>query len=82
MVFSENNYPVGFAVLTKNGQALHCWCAWANSVGHFKNAVDCVSEIAKENGCNQLTFESWRSGWNKIAPKYGFKPRSWVKEII
>ena len=80
-VFSENNYPVGFAVLAVRGDALHCWCGWANSVGHFKSAVECVSEIAKAGGSKFVTFESWRSGWNRVAPKFGFKPKSWVKEI-
>jgi len=81
-VFSENNYPVGFAVLSSKNDTLHCWCGWSNSVGHFKNAVDCVSEIAKESGFKYLAFDSWRSGWDRIAPKFGFKPRTWVKEII
>jgi hypothetical protein len=81
-VFSENNYPVGFAVLTVRGDALHCWCGWANSVGHFKSAVECVSEIAKAGGSKFVTFESWRSGWERLAPKFGFKPRTWVKEIL
>jgi len=81
-VFSENNYPVGFAVLAVRGDALHCWCGWANSVGHFKSAVECVSEIAKAGGSKFVTFESWRSGWERLAPKFGFKPRTWVKEIL
>lgn len=81
-VFSENNYPVGFAVLTNRGESLHCWCGWANSVGHFKSAVKCVSEIAKAGGSKFVTFESWRSGWERLAPKFGFKPRTWVKEIL
>lgn len=81
-VFSENNYPVGFAVLAVRSDALHCWCGWANSVGHFKSAVECVSEIAKAGGSKFVTFESWRSGWERIAPKFGFKPRTWVKEIL
>ena len=80
-VFSENEVAVGFAVLEPKGDALHCWCGWANSVGHFESAVKCVSEIAKAGGSKYVTFESWRSGWNRIAPKYGFKPKSWVKEI-
>jgi hypothetical protein len=81
-VFSENNYPVGFVVLAVRGDALHCWCGWANSIGHFKSAVECVSEIAKAGGSKFVTFESWRSGWERIAPKFGFKPRTWVKEIL
>ena len=81
-VFSENNYPVGFAVLAVRSDALHCWCGWANSVGHFKSAVECVSEIAKAGGSKFVTFESWRSGWERLAPKFGFKPRTWVKEIL
>jgi hypothetical protein len=81
-VFSENNHPVGFAVLAVRSDALHCWCGWANSVGHFKSAVECVSEIAKAGGSKFVTFESWRSGWERLAPKFGFKPRTWVKEIL
>jgi hypothetical protein len=81
-VFSENEVAVGFAVLEPKGDALHCWCGWANSVGHFKSAVECVSEIAKSGGSRFVTFESWRSGWERLAPKVGFKPRTWVKEIL
>jgi hypothetical protein len=81
-IFSEQNKPVGFAVLEPRGDALHCWVGWANSNGHFKSAVNCVSEITKDGGFKYLTFESWRSGWDRIAPKFGFKPRKWVKEII
>ena len=81
-VFSEDSYPVGFVVLAIRGDSLHCWCGWANSIGHFKNAVECVSEIAKAGGSKFVTFESWRSGWERIAPKFGFKPRTWVKEIL
>ena len=81
-IFSVNEAPVGFVVLEPKVDSLHCWCGWANSVGHFKSAVECVSEIAKAGGSKFVTFESWRSGWNKVAPKYGFKPKSWVKEII
>ena len=81
-VFSVNDKAIGFAVLELKGDVLHCWCGWANSVGHFESAVKCVSEIAKESGSRFVTFESWRSGWNRIAPKFGFKPRTWVKEIL
>lgn len=81
-VFSKDSYPIGFAVLTQRGESLHCWCGWANSVGHFKSAVECVSEIAKAGGSKFVTFESWRSGWERLAPKFGFKPRTWVKEIL
>ena len=80
-VFSVDDQAVGFAVLEPKGDALHCWCGWANSVGYFESAVKCVSEIAKAGGSRYVTFESWRSGWNRIAPKFGFKPKSWVKEI-
>lgn len=81
-VFIDTEVPVGFAVLTIRNDALHCWCGWANSVGHFKSAVECVSEIAKAGGSKFVTFESWRSGWERLAPKFGFKPRTWVKEIL
>ena len=81
-VFSVDKYPVGFVVLANRGDALHCWCGWANSVGHFKSAVECVSEIAKAGGSKFVTFESWRSGWERLAPKFGFKPRTCVKEIL
>jgi hypothetical protein len=81
-VFSENNYPVGFAILENKQTELHCWCGWANSNGHFKNAVECVSEIAKASGHKYLTFESRRTGWDRLAPQFGFKPRKWIKEIL
>lgn len=81
-VFSENNYPVGFVILENRQTELHCWCGWANSNGHFKNAVECVSEIAKASGHKYLTFESRRTGWDRLAPQFGFKPRKWIKEIL
>ena len=81
-VFSNNNQPKGFAVLESRGEELHCWCGWSDGSGYFKDGFQDVFDIAKANGFKYVTFESWRSGWDRIAPKYGFKPRKWIKEIL
>lgn len=81
-VFSEQNQPRGFAVLEARGEDLHCWCGWSDGSGYFKDGFQDVFEIAKANGFKYVTFESWRSGWDRVAPTFGFKPRKWIKEIL
>ena len=80
-VFFDAGKPIGFAILQPRGESLHCWCGYAVSHGYFKKALRVIVEIAKGGGAKQLTFDSWRPGWEKFAPKFGFKARTWVKEI-
>jgi len=75
----ENQAPVGFGVLQPNGDTLHIWA------GHGKffleEGMKHAFEIAKAGGARRISFESNRPGWQKVAEKYGFKPRKWIAEV-
>jgi hypothetical protein len=75
----ENDRTVGFVVGYVNGESFHIWCAYGilTDVGEsFRQLEDMV-----KGQCKRITFESWRSGWDRVARKLGFNPRGWVKEL-
>jgi hypothetical protein len=37
--------------------------------------------IAKQGGARRISFDSNRPGWQRIASKYGFRPRKWIAEV-
>lgn len=75
----ENDQAVGFVVGYVSGENFHIWCAYGilTDVGESFRQLE---EMVKDQ-CKRITFESWRPGWNKVAPKLGFIPRGWVKEF-
>lgn len=80
-IFFEGHKPVAFAVLQMRGDTCHAWCGYAINNGCFAKALRQTLRIAKDGGAKKFTFDSNRKGWEKVAPKFGFKARSWVKEI-
>lgn len=77
----EDNRPFGFAVLQPKPDTLHIWCAWAESAEFTDICFEQIKEIAKAGNAKQVTFNSWRKGWEKRARQLNFRPRSWVMEI-
>lgn len=72
--------PLGFWVLIPRGDTVHVWCAYTPY--HVLDAgMQAFEESVKKAGMKKVTFESNRRGWDKIAKKYGYYPRSWVKEL-
>ena len=73
----------GFIVVHKvnsfSDSALHIWIAVSNDTtkksdaGSIMRAFnDELSALAKESGCQTITFASNQSWWEKIAPRFGF----------
>lgn len=81
-VLVDESRPVGFWVLIPRGESLHVWCAWTPNAGTLDIGMKLFLDAAKANSVTKVTFESYRKGWDKVARKYGFYPRSWVKELI
>lgn len=77
----EDNRPVIFVVLQPLGETLHVWCCWGEN-GYAEKAFTELLDIAKVGNAKRLTFDSHRPGWDKVARKFGFKPRKWAKELI
>jgi hypothetical protein len=80
-IYVENNRPLGFMVLVAKPQAVHVWCLWAADKNRLPEGSEVFWKTLKEANIKQVTFESYRKGWDKIARQYGFSPRSWVKEL-
>jgi len=78
---NKDNYTVGFIVGVTVNNAFHVWCASGSLQGEIEVWFEKVEEIARASNAERITFDSWRPAWSKVAPKLGFKPRSWAKEI-
>ena len=71
---------VGGAVVRPQRGALLAWAVW----GDAGNRVDAMRElrtVAKNLNCKEILFETKRRGWDRVAPKLGFRPRSWIAEV-
>ena len=80
-VLFNNDKPVGFVVLQPNGNYLHVWCGFAYEGNWLETGWEHIKQIAKAQGFTNVSFDSNRRGWDKVAGKMGFKPRRWVAEL-
>lgn len=80
-VLMDNSRPMGFWVVIPRGQTIHVWCAYTPYAGTLDIGMKLFCETAKSANMTKVTFESYRKGWDKVARKHGFQPRSWVKEL-
>jgi hypothetical protein len=71
----------GFMVLQPNGKELHIWAAYSSNHQDVLDGLEHAKAIAKQGGCDKLTFSSVRRGWEKSARLLGFKPKVWSLEI-
>jgi hypothetical protein len=76
----------GFLVTQKqqawDGQVLHVWCAYSASEDDvLHDGMDQIKEWAQNMAATRITFASPRAGWEKVAPKYGFKPAHTIFEM-
>lgn len=71
--------PIGFMVVQPVGDILHVWAAWLNSINpdDLRDGLIHVKRLAREHGCNSITFTSVRRGWEKKARQLGFTPSTW-----
>ena len=80
-VFHDEN-DKGFAILQPNGKNLHVWCAYGIMAdGKVEECLQHIINIAKQGGCENLTFMSYRKGWEKKARALGFTPTTWQYKI-
>jgi hypothetical protein len=80
-VFKMNNRPVGFVVLQPVADTIHVWCAYAYEDGIVDECWAHTIEIAQSGDAKQITFDSNRRGWERMAKKLNFRPRRWVREL-
>jgi len=73
----EDKYFTGYIITQTLGDKLHIWAAYNNKNDVLVDGLEAVKELAKEQGLSEITFISPRKGWDRIAPKIGFKPSQW-----
>ena len=72
-----DNKPCGFVVLQPIGNTLHIWAAYSQSHDILSEGLKQITDIATQMNAKNITFSSYRNGWEKIAPTLGFKPYTW-----
>ena len=68
----------GFGVVQPQGDTLHVWCGWGAWL--MDEGMRELFAIAKQGGARRISFDSNRPGWQRVASKYGFRPRKWIAE--
>jgi hypothetical protein len=77
----EDKYFTGYIITQTLGDKLHIWAAYNNKNDVLVDGLESVKALAKEQGLSEITFISPRKGWDRIAPKIGFKPSQWVYKL-
>jgi hypothetical protein len=77
----EDKYFTGYIITQTLGSTLHIWAAYNNKNDVLVDGLEAVKALAKEQGLSEITFISPRKGWDRIAPKIGFKPSQWVYKL-
>ena len=77
----ENKYFTGYIITQTLEDKLHVWAAYNTNNDVLKDGLEATKELAKQQGLSEITFISPRRGWDKIAPKLGFKPSQWVYKL-
>ena len=77
----EDKYFTGYIITQTLGDKLHIWAAYNNKNDVLVDGLEAVKALAKEQGLSEITFISPRKGWDRIAPKIGFKPSQWVCKL-
>ena len=71
----QDNYFVGYVILQVFGSTLHIWAAYGNNV--LEDGLKEIIDLAHQMNAKEITFSSYRKGFEKVAPKLGFKPYTW-----
>jgi hypothetical protein len=77
----DKDYFTGYIITQTLGDKLHIWAAYNTNNDVLKDGLEATKELAKQQGLSEITFISPRRGWDKIAPKLGFKPSQWVYKL-
>ena len=73
----KDGYFIGYIITQLINQSLHVWAAYSNSHEILAEGLSEIVEIANKMNAKEITFSSYRKGFEKIAPKLGFKPYTW-----
>ena len=78
----KNDVAVGFFMgYPQPDGAFFVWLAHLRSGYDLGEAIDTLASFAKDIGCKRLIFGTNRRGWERVAPKYGFRPTYWEKAV-
>ena len=77
----KDKYFTGYIITQTLEYKLHVWAAYNINNDVLKDGLEATKELAKQQGLSEITFISPRKGWDKIAPKLGFKPSQWVYKL-
>jgi hypothetical protein len=74
---------VGFMVMQPLGKTMHLWAAWleSNNPDDLADGLIHAQSIARQGGCEKLTFSSVRKGWDRRAKQLGFSPSTWEIKV-
>jgi hypothetical protein len=61
--------------------AFFVWLAHLHVGYDLGEAIDTLAIFAKDIECTRLIFGTNRRGWERVAPKYGFRPTYWEKAV-
>ena len=76
----ENSYFQGYFITQNLCNILHIWAVYSENTNLFEEGMEAIKQLAIKQNLHKITFSSVRRGWDKIAPKLGFKPKTWVYE--
>jgi hypothetical protein len=71
----KDNYFIGYVILQVFNTTLHIWAAYGNNV--LEDGLKEIIDLAHQMNAKEITFSSYRKGFEKVAPKLGFKPYTW-----
>jgi hypothetical protein len=74
----KDSYFIGYIVTQLLNNSLHVWAAYSNSHDILSEGLTEIVKIAHNMNVKEITFSSYRKGFEKIAPKLGFKPYTWI----
>lgn len=73
-----DGYFIGYIITQHIGHTLHVWAAYSNSHNILQEGLVEIKKLAHESNVDEITFSSYRKGFEKIAPKLGFQPHTWI----
>lgn len=73
----KDDYFIGYIITQVLGQSLHVWAAYSSSHDILSEGLKQITDIASQMKAKEITFSSYRKGFEKIAPKLGFRPYTW-----
>lgn len=76
----QDSYFKGYFITQNLCNILHIWAVYGENTNLFEEGMEAIKQLAIKQNLHKITFSSVRRGWDKIAPKLGFKPKTWVYE--